>query len=221
MAGSSRPRATSVGRAIAAARERRGWTISDLAHHADVPRPTISRIESGVIPNPGGYTLKRIAEALGESLDRLMDAQPTPHPVRLSVSLGNVVGAPVVELNIVGAERLRWADRGRYEWVPSPAGGGPRLLALEVADGVRYGDIIQPGDTIVFDASGLPVTDGMLALLVVDAAVAFGRARGAEQMEDAHGLILEPERYRVVGAVLRVIRDPNASPVATLQPRSP
>jgi hypothetical protein len=84
------------------------------------------------------------------------------------------------------------------------------VLALDVADGVRYGDLIQPGDTIVFDASGVPVSDGMLALLVVDAAVAFGRARGAEQMEDAHGMILEPERYRVVGAVLRVIRDPNA-----------
>lgn len=219
MAGASgRPRPTSVGRNIAAARERRGWTISDLAHHADVLRPTISRIESGVIPNPGGYTLKRIAEALGESLDRLLDTRPTPHPVRLSVSLGNVVGAPVVELDIVGADRLRWADRGRYEWVASPSGGsGPRLLALEVAD-ARYGDIIQPGDTVVFDASDQPLGDGTLALLVIDAAVAFGRARG-DQMEDEHGVILLPERYRVVGAVLRVIRDPNAATLIRITER--
>jgi transcriptional regulator with XRE-family HTH domain len=56
---------------LRAQREQRGWNQSELARHAGVPSQVISRLESGA---RAGLTLevaRRLARALGVSLDTL------------------------------------------------------------------------------------------------------------------------------------------------------
>jgi len=54
------------------ARQIKGWNQSDLARAADVPQPTISRLEVGISSNPRMMTLAKIARALEVSADYLL-----------------------------------------------------------------------------------------------------------------------------------------------------
>lgn len=47
------------------ARERRQWTMEQLAERSGVNKGTISRIESGQISNPSNDTVKNLETALG------------------------------------------------------------------------------------------------------------------------------------------------------------
>lgn len=53
-------------------REGRGWAQNALAERAGIPQPTLGRIESGKIPNPSLDIARRLAAALGASLDDLL-----------------------------------------------------------------------------------------------------------------------------------------------------
>lgn len=60
-----------------------GLTQQDLANRTGIPQTLISRIEREVIINPGAEMLKRLARALGCSIDYLVDlydAEPAPTP---------------------------------------------------------------------------------------------------------------------------------------------
>lgn len=57
---------------IAALRKNRGWNMSRLAREADIPQPTIWRLENGVITQPKTGILQQLAEALGVSTDYLL-----------------------------------------------------------------------------------------------------------------------------------------------------
>ena len=46
------------------ARKRRGWTIAQLAFASGVDKGTISRIETGVTPNPSSATVASLEIAL-------------------------------------------------------------------------------------------------------------------------------------------------------------
>jgi transcriptional regulator with XRE-family HTH domain len=46
-------------------REAKGWTQGELSAKADVSRPSINEIETGVTPNPRRGTLDKLAQALG------------------------------------------------------------------------------------------------------------------------------------------------------------
>ena len=50
-------------------RERQGLSLTDLAQRKGIDRATISKLETGKIPNPTVGTLKRYAAALGKSLN--------------------------------------------------------------------------------------------------------------------------------------------------------
>ena len=60
-----------IGELIEAERRLQGLGQYELAARAGIPAPTLSRIENGVILNPGVKTLRRIANALGVPLDML------------------------------------------------------------------------------------------------------------------------------------------------------
>lgn len=58
--------ARGVGRDIRVARRALGWSQTELANRAQVSRPTIARVETGV--NISTRTLEKVAKALGKRL---------------------------------------------------------------------------------------------------------------------------------------------------------
>lgn len=56
---------------IRALREEKGWTQNHLAEVAEVPQPTIWRLERGLIRNPKMQLLTKLARALEVTVDEL------------------------------------------------------------------------------------------------------------------------------------------------------
>lgn len=60
-----------LGIKIQKTRKQQGLSQDDLARKADIPYTTLTKIEIGVIKNPSFYSVSKIAEALGITLDDL------------------------------------------------------------------------------------------------------------------------------------------------------
>jgi transcriptional regulator with XRE-family HTH domain len=69
-----------VGDRIRVLREERGWTQNQLSKVTGVPQPTIWRLEKGEITNPKMDLLKKVALALGVSIDVLTGGTTPPSP---------------------------------------------------------------------------------------------------------------------------------------------
>lgn len=61
-----------IGKTIRKYRQEKGMSQEALARAADLSLPTIVKIESGETPNPSIDTVKKIAAALGVSIDELL-----------------------------------------------------------------------------------------------------------------------------------------------------
>lgn len=59
-----------LGELIAVARECKGWTLRELERKSGVSNALISQIETGKVKDPGFFTVVRLLDALGVSLDR-------------------------------------------------------------------------------------------------------------------------------------------------------
>lgn len=59
-------------------RELLGWSQNELSRRSGIPQSAISRYEAGE-QEPGYSRLKRIADALGVSVQELEHDQPTAH----------------------------------------------------------------------------------------------------------------------------------------------
>lgn len=56
-------------------REKRGWSQTELASRAGVPKQTVNRLETGITKLPGALIRRQIAEALGiRHIDMLIAA---------------------------------------------------------------------------------------------------------------------------------------------------
>lgn len=77
----AQPPAGLVGPRLRSARERRGWSQTELAYHASLSMPEVSRFEHNV-RDPRSSTLARLACVLGVSADYLLGLTDTdkPHP---------------------------------------------------------------------------------------------------------------------------------------------
>jgi ribosome-binding protein aMBF1 (putative translation factor) len=58
---------------VRAEREKRGWSVAELARRAEIAAPNVHRIEAAKHA-PRASTLLRIAKALGVSISRLVNA---------------------------------------------------------------------------------------------------------------------------------------------------
>ena len=80
-----------LGSRVRARRQRRGWTLKDLAHHTSLSVPYLSDIERGNT-NPTLETLTTLAAALEATVTDLLGDQPTAAAGRpLSISLQRFV----------------------------------------------------------------------------------------------------------------------------------
>lgn len=60
-------------------REKRNINQAELARRSGVPQPQISMIENGVVPNPTGETLFKLAKALRCLMDDLIQDDNASH----------------------------------------------------------------------------------------------------------------------------------------------
>ncbi len=63
-----------IAQRVRAERERRGWSIAELARHADMASPNVHRVEAGRHV-PSMQTVVRLSAALGVPLERLLRAR--------------------------------------------------------------------------------------------------------------------------------------------------
>lgn len=61
-----------IGAKIKAWRAKKDMTQDELAKKADIPYPTLAKIESGAVQNPSIETVVKIAEGLGITVDELI-----------------------------------------------------------------------------------------------------------------------------------------------------
>jgi len=61
-----------IGSKIKVWRAKKDMTQDDLAKKADIPYPTLAKIESGAVQNPSIDTVTKIAAGLGISVDDLI-----------------------------------------------------------------------------------------------------------------------------------------------------
>ncbi len=66
-----------MGRQLQAARTAAGYTQQELCQQAKISYSTLAKIERGAIKSPSVFTIQRLCEVLGTSLDGLMGVQPT------------------------------------------------------------------------------------------------------------------------------------------------
>jgi transcriptional regulator with XRE-family HTH domain len=128
--------AAHLSRNVKALREARGWTQRELAERAGVPRPTVTRLESGS-PNPTFHVVASVAAALDVSLEelvasrgtgeRLVTADELPRRARAGVVLRQVLPEPWPG---VVFERMELAPRSRLTGAPH-AGGSREYLVCE------------------------------------------------------------------------------------------
>ena len=67
----------SLGRHLQAARQSAGLTQQELCQKADISYSTLAKIERGAIKAPSVFTVRRLAEVLGLSLDSIMGSGQT------------------------------------------------------------------------------------------------------------------------------------------------
>lgn len=76
-----------LGEVLKNAREEAGVSQRDLARLADMPTGQISKIETGISPNPSFLTVARIAESLKISLDAIASRCTSPNAATLKAAL--------------------------------------------------------------------------------------------------------------------------------------
>lgn len=104
-------------RALAAARERRGWTLGRLAREANVGGSTVSHWEKG-IRTPEADNLARVAAALGVPISDLIvprDGHPTLSDLRVVAGLtqpqlGAVTGLSTTSLSALERGETRLSE---------------------------------------------------------------------------------------------------------------
>jgi transcriptional regulator with XRE-family HTH domain len=90
-------------------RERKGWTQNHLAEVSGVPQPSIWRLEKGLILNPKTSLLRKLAEALGVTMDYLIreEEKPSFDEVLRDDEVGQAIFRGYEELDGQGRDQLK------------------------------------------------------------------------------------------------------------------
>jgi transcriptional regulator with XRE-family HTH domain len=90
-------------------RDRKGWTQNHLAEVSGVPQPSIWRLENGQILNPKTSLLRKLAEALGVTMDYLLreEEKPSFDEVLRDDEVGQAIFRGYEELDEQGRGQLK------------------------------------------------------------------------------------------------------------------
>lgn len=109
-----------IGKRIRAARERLGWSQTELAQRAGSVASYQSRLEAGQFERPSVERLSAIARALGVTLAELTDAAP-PLPPDVLENLARLTGNDRQLLNEVVATLLAFPPDSREDAMSLPS----------------------------------------------------------------------------------------------------
>lgn len=70
-----------LGEKIQKLREAKNWSQYQLKEASQVPQSSISRIEKGVLINPGIDTIRKLATALGVTTSELLEEESTDQAI--------------------------------------------------------------------------------------------------------------------------------------------
>lgn len=75
-----------LGELLSVARDLKGFTLRELESRSGVSNALISQIENGHVKEPGIFTVLRLCESLGLSLDRISSVEKPPINTTLSAA---------------------------------------------------------------------------------------------------------------------------------------
>ncbi|WP_041274462.1 helix-turn-helix domain-containing protein [Desulforamulus reducens] len=70
-----------IGENVIKLREAKNWSQQDLEEASKVPQSSISRIEKGLLRNPGVETVRKLATALNVSVAELLEEETSAKAV--------------------------------------------------------------------------------------------------------------------------------------------
>lgn len=197
-------------------RDRREWSMGQLADRSGVSRAAISRIEAGLTPSPGAETLRKLAEALGVGVSEITGERPMPR--RRAEFQEGVARLPLRSLRVQADGRPVWDDtRDTIVTSARAAFGRPNAFAA-VVTGRCMVPHIMPGDTVLIDPDRQPQTGDMVVVTddSGDTIVKWYRVDplGRSFLRAADGTELRPNGAKIEGVVFRIERDPVRDPEA-------
>lgn len=174
------------------------WTVAELSRQSGVNQDNCYRYVDGKVDNPRGDTLKKIANAIGVSVEWLRFGIDTPPIEKPNFNIGKTYQAPLVswgdlEGAILSDRKLRSAWDG-VSSLTVPFTPAPDLLFCEITDQTNLGRF-NPHDFIGFRESVAPQA-GNWVIVYVYALRRFviGRYAVLEQTGSGDEVIaIEPE----------------------------
>lgn len=163
---------SSFGQYLRELREKRGFSLNQLAMKAGVSNAHISRLERGLRPAPSPEIIARLAGALHVSYEDLMkaagylDSKATELPAAVWPP-GTMVKVPVLGAIRSGLPLYAHENIEGYEVVPAGDAGKGEYFFLRVADDSMTGARIFAGDLVYVRRQDY-VEDGAIAVVVVD-----------------------------------------------------
>lgn len=193
-------------------REQRGLSKNELARQAQIGVSTVSRIEAGIIANPGRHVLVQLAGALKVSIaDLTGESEPKP---QLLVYSG-VVWVPYVERSVhAGVEAWRESS-GRTPLSQEEARGHRRLFAGRVTGACMIPDVL-PGATVIWDPDMRHPADGQQVVVSHNGdlmvKLAYHDEDGSYLLVSNDGQEIRPNGFVLEGVVVKVTNDPRRGP---------
>lgn len=199
---------------LRSAREGRGWNQSELGRRSGVSQPTISKIESGKLPDPGVINLSRLAKALGVTADELIGGSST------------VTTGPAPDFGTLSAKYEAAREAGR-EWLREEAvaiestdagfeaAAGRPVLAFRNRRRVRHlyevritgrcmSPRVEPGDTVLVDPEE-DWAEGQMVVAVWNGQAVLksvARVNGMLVLKAKDGTVLIPEHDTTILGVV-------------------
>jgi len=197
-----------VGTRLRSFRERRNWSLTQLAERASVDHSTIWKIENGKTPNPGAETLRKLSGALGVDLSEITGERPMPR--RRAEIFEGVAMVPVMRVRVQASGQPAWDDT--RESVPVSiqiAAGRPNIRAA-IVSGDCMTPVVFPGERIVFDPDAHPQDRDMVIVTEDGGATLVKWFRidqlGRPFLRAENGTEMRPVAARIEGVVLHVER---------------
>lgn len=203
-----------IGDRLTGLRERRAWSMGQLAERSGVSRAAISRIEAGLTPSPGAETLRKLAEALGVGVSEITGERPIPR--RQPQVMEGAVGLPVLKRRVHAGGDSYWSDTDDTVWVPRQFRDRYPRAQVAIVDGTCMSPHIEQGEKILFDPDGRPVDGQMVVVTTDDGQTLLKWFRldddGRPFLRSADGQEIRPNGAIIEGVVIEVrrgaIRDP-------------
>lgn len=155
-------------------REKRKFTINQLALRAGVSNAHISRMERGLRPAPSPEIIERLAKALNADYEEFMraagylpDKEKSHYPIPGEILIGENAQIPILETIKAGKPILAKENIIGYGNIPKNLADTGEFFFLKVKDDSMMHSRIRSGDMVLAKRQS-EVENGQIAVVVVN-----------------------------------------------------